>query len=249
MDCHCQRKKIPSKDDAAYLRHHTANNARDPHEYFYLLYKVHKKAKATRPVCSDCGSLTYPLSKWVDLMLQPVAQLMPSYIKDLFSFKSLSEEITLPRGSLLWTADAVSMYTNIDTHDALSTICPFLRENEKRYGHYHAETLISAIEIVMQNSIMKFGDVHRKQISGTAMGKPPAPSWATIYEGVREIKLLPRWETKLPLFVRYIDDDCGAWAPENDISSEEAHALWERFKAEVNSGCLKWEFSELSSSV
>ena len=75
-----RNKKVISKDDAAYLRHHTAKHVQDPHGYFYLLYKVHKKELATRPVCSDCGSITYPLSKWVDLMLQPIAQSMPSFI-------------------------------------------------------------------------------------------------------------------------------------------------------------------------
>ena len=101
----------------------------------------------------------------------------------------------------------------------------------------------------MKNNIMKFGDLYRKQVSGTAMGKPPAPSWATIYEGLREIKLLPRWEEHLPLFMRYIDDDIGGWALPADTSNEDASALWENFKAEMNDGCLQWEFSKLSKSV
>ena len=63
------------------------------------------------------------------------------------------------------------MYTNIDTNKALALICPFLQENERHFGHYDATTLIRAIEIVMHNNIVKFGDTYTKQIKGTAMKK------------------------------------------------------------------------------
>ena len=77
------------------------------------------------------------------------------------------------------------MYTNIPTDCALEIISKYLRNNEYRFN-YHAETLISALEIVMKNNIIKFGDDYKKQISCTVMGKPPAPPWAGIYEGIHE---------------------------------------------------------------
>ena len=49
--------------EVKYIRQHTSKNADDPFGYFYLLYKVHKKILKTRPVCSDCASITNPIGK------------------------------------------------------------------------------------------------------------------------------------------------------------------------------------------
>ena len=180
-----------------YLKTKTAQNANDPWSYFYLLYKVHKGKKAgrypIRLVCSDVASITNPLGKWVDLMLQPMAKSMMAYFKDSFKFKALTDTLTLPTNATLATADAVSMYTNIDTDVALETISNFLRKKEQDFGHYHATTLVAALELEMKNNIIKFGDKYAKQKSGTAMGKPPAPSWANIFQGLHEMEYLPVW--------------------------------------------------------
>ena len=75
------------------------------------------------------------------------------------------------------------MYTNIPTEYALEVISKYVRTNQAKYGHYHAPTLIKALEIVMRNNIVKFGNEFRKQYAGTAMGKPPAPAWAINSKG------------------------------------------------------------------
>ena len=116
---------------------------------------------------------------------------MPTYFKDSFAFLELVEDIVIPPGCSTFTSDAVNMYGNIRTDAALSVICPHLRQNERRYGHYHAPTLIRALEIVMTNNIIRFGDIYVRQISGTAMGKPPAPAWATIFKGLHKIEFFP----------------------------------------------------------
>ena len=105
-----------------------------------------------------------------------------TYFKDSYKFKKLVETVRLRPGSRLFTADTVSMYTNIDTNKALALICPFLRENKRLFGYYNATTLIRAIEIVMRNNIVKFGDTYAKQIKGTDMGETPAPACAGTFE-------------------------------------------------------------------
>jgi hypothetical protein len=49
------------------------------------------------------------------------------------------------------------MYTNIDTNHALSTIAFFLRTSPLCQD-VAIEPLIQALEIIMRNSIFKFGD-------------------------------------------------------------------------------------------
>ena len=52
---------------------------------------------------------------------------------------------------------------------------------------------VSVLDIVMKNYVIKFGDVYK--ISDTAMGKPPAPPWTTIYERIHEDEYIPQWTT------------------------------------------------------
>jgi len=110
--------------------------------------------------------------------------------------------------------------------------------------------LIKALEIVMRNNIVKFNDKYARQISGTAMGKPPAPCWANIFEGLHEKDFLPKWRPFLPSYKRFIDDVHAVWLPPAGMAHEEREASWIDFKAEVNSNHgLEWEFSERSLSV
>ena len=102
----------------------------------------------------------------------------------------------------------------------------------------------------MKNNIIKFGDVYRKQISGTAMGKPPAPPWATVYEGIHEKEYIPKWTEYFKFIKRFIDDGCGIWEPAAAISEEESRIKFDEFKSVVNNNKgLTWEFTELSNSV
>ena len=243
------RKKNALTDmDVKYIRKHANENFLDPHGYFYGMFKVHKKTLSTRPVCSDCASITNPVGQWVDIMLQPIMQKMPTYFKDSFAFKELVSDLVVPIGGRLFTADAVQMYSYIDTDAALAVICPYLRSMEKEFGHYHAPTLIRALEIVMKNNIMKFGDIYVKQESGTAMGKPPAPGWATIFEGLHEIEFLPEFKSNLLLYVRFIDDVFGIWIPTDNPTTDELS--WLQLKAEVNNNHgLEWEFEDRSMAV
>ena len=102
----------------------------------------------------------------------------------------------------------------------------------------------------MKNNIIKVGDVYKKQISGTAMGKPPAPLWATIYKGIHEYEYVPQWTTYVKFIRRFIDDGNAIWDPPAEISEEESDIKYDEFKAVVNNNKgLTWEFTELSNSV
>ncbi|KAL7551348.1 hypothetical protein ACHAWF_014539 [Thalassiosira exigua] len=112
----------------------------------------------TRPVVSDCVSLTHPLRKWVDIMLQPFAKAVPTYLKYSFELKAMLARMQVPPGARLFTCDAKSMDTNIGTNIALAPITDFLRleSTKSKFDHYDTEALIAALEIVMCKNIFGF---------------------------------------------------------------------------------------------
>ena len=132
----------------------------------------------------------------------------------------------LPDNAFLFTADATSMYTNIDTGVALKIIPEYLFANEKKFG-YDAETLTAALHIVFRNNLFRFRDKYAKQTSGTAMGKRPAPPWATLFFGMKESGLcsnkgfLKKFEDNLLFYKRCLDDILSIWLANPNPATDE----------------------------
>ncbi|KAL7502742.1 hypothetical protein ACHAXN_000909 [Cyclotella atomus] len=139
------------------------------------------------------------------------------------------------------------MYTNIKTEPALEEMTAYLRENKSKFT-YPCEALIEALQIVFRNNYFKFGDTYHKQISGTAMGTPPAPPWARCTYGNYERTLIPKWEPIIPFYCRFIDDIFGIWIC--DCDSAHNAELFKQYKQDLNGwNGLKWQCSKLSTSV
>jgi hypothetical protein len=90
----------------------------------------------SRLIVSTPGSLFYPLAAWVNSQLQIVAAAHPTYLKDSYTLKQDLTNMDLPNQHRyqLFTADAVSMYTNIPTAIALQTIGLHLETNKHIYN-------------------------------------------------------------------------------------------------------------------
>ena len=72
-------------------------NTPDPPQIpvFYTLTKIHKPTPVGRPIISGCSGPTERISAFVDHLIQPIAQLQASYLKDTTDFINLIERIKL----------------------------------------------------------------------------------------------------------------------------------------------------------
>ena len=218
-------------DDFKFLKRSLAAVV-DPFSHFYITPKLHKDPWATRPIVSVCGSVLHSLGRWVDQQIQPICRRLPSYVPSSTALLQQLHATDIPNmdKALFFKADAQSMYTNIDTDHALTTIASFLRTSDLcQTLNVHVESVIGALELIMRNNVFKFGDTFWKQLTGTAMGTPPACSYATLYFGIHELEFIPQFfPTFVAFFVRYIDDFFGVWIsrPDPTIDSER----WEAFQ-------------------
>ena len=235
-------KESITKPDQIYLKR--SLEVRDPLAHFYLTPKVHKTPWTTRPIVSVCGSLLHGLGRWLDQQLQPIVRKLPSYLESSFALKAELKDIQIPENAALFTMDAVSMYTNIDTDHALYTISDFLKSNPI-CSDINEPLITRAMEIIMRNNIFQFDDTYWKQLSGTAMGTPPACSYAAIYYAVHEYSLLDQFATKLYFYRRYIDDGFGIWLHNEDPVIDAQS--WQEFQEATSYGNLRWEFSSLTN--
>ena len=238
--------RVLTKAETIYLQRAVENN---PTQFarFRMSLKVHKTPWKLRPIVCSAGTFINNLSCWLDYQLQKLKHLIPTYIKDSGQLLDKLDELdVLESGSKLFTADANSMYTNINTDHAIQVNTVWLGElndNGLLPDKFPTAAVIEAMGLVMRNNVFVFGDLYFLQLTGTAMGTSSACMWATIYFAIHEMNtLIPRYSHCLSTFNRFIDDMFGIWTG----TDEE----FEQFKADTNNyGILTWEFEEPTTSV
>ena len=138
----------------------------------------------------------------------------------------------------------------IDIDDCIARLSAFLLDPQTQamFLHYDAEALIEAIEIVMRNNRMRFGDIIVRQLVGVAMGMSPAPSIANLYVAIHEKRSILSFLDSCVLYLqRFIDDGLAIWLHDPDPSIDAAN--WRCFKQAINAGGLQWTFTKRDSQV
>ena len=222
---------------------------------FYGNPKVHKKKKPgslhfpLRPVVAQCGSFLAYISQYLDFKLQPFTKFLPSFIKDSTEFVDILRQHahTFKKGDKIFTADAISMYTNIDPAEGLPTIRKYLEKFKKEINPYFPiDFIMDLLTIVMKNCVFQFGNTYWVQNIGTAMGTPVACIYAILFYGYFEkTDILKKYNFNLQLYKRAIDDICGIWR-ENPNNPD----AFQEFKHDLDTKCkLEWECEDLSQET
>ena len=238
--------RLPEGNDKTFLQR-SLGVVKDPFAYFYLLAKVHKTPWKSRPIILVSGSLLHGLGKWVDACLQHVVATLPYVCRSSYHLSQELRDLKLQSTNVnLFTMDAVSMYTNIDTDHALNKIGAYLRSPRitslLSQKEIKSEILLTALTIIMRNNVFKFGDTYWYQKTGTAMETPPAPPYATLYFALHEMEVIAKFP-RLLFYRRLIDDGLGVGQGEEDSTFAD-------FQTAINNyGKLTWEFSSLSKEV
>lgn len=236
--------KAFSKADLTYFERSDKLAKRIPQ--FYLTFKVHKTPLKTRPVVSCINSPIEYYSKWLDVYMKKLLPLSRTYLRDSTQvLKELAALGNLPPNAKLFTADAISMYTNIDIQHALQVFrCYFTDFADEIPDDFPTEPFLAILEIVMTSNIFQFDDTYYRQKDGAAMGTGSACMLATLYYALHErMEMLTLFnQDTLLYFKRFIDDILGIWTGTDDE--------WKLFQDRLNDfGKLKWTVSDLSDTA
>ncbi len=116
-----------------------------------------------------------------------------------------------------------------------------------KYGFF-PKALLKAMELVMYNNRMRFGDLIVKQLSGIAMGMSPAPTITNLYVAIYEQSHILQYIPQVVLYLcRFIDDGLGIRLHDPDTKVDEKN--WQDFQACLNNSGLRWIFSERANKV
>ena len=112
------------------------------------------------------------LSAFTEFYLQPLAQKLPSFIKDttdlLNKIEHLNTSGPFPTGTLLVSRDMVSMFPNIDNKLGLFAFRKALNARENIFPS--TTCILEAIKICLKSNHSVFKENFFLQIHGTVMG-------------------------------------------------------------------------------
>ena len=88
----------------------------------YLLPKIHKEPLSWREICSSPGWITFLISIFVDIILQPLLKQIPTYIKDSAAFLRETRNLKMEESYAFLQADVEALYPSIRIKDGLASL-------------------------------------------------------------------------------------------------------------------------------
>ena len=195
---------------------------------FYILPKTHKERDESLPIgypgrriVSAGNSSTYNISKYVNFVLKPLMQSLPSYVKDTTDFiQKLKSSKLAHANSYLVTLDVSSLYTNIPHKDGLDACRGFL-SNTSACNELPVNSVLKLIQLVLENNHFRFNKENYIQKMGTAMGSPMVPAFAFLFMGKLEQEFLKSRNLVPSIWLRFLDNIFMVW----DHSLENLHSF------------------------
>ena len=134
---------------------------------------------------------------------------MPTVLRDSGELIQSLEKVELPANCLLVTADASSLYPNIDTKKAIIALDLLLREGKVA----QTPLLVQLTRVIFENNFLKseFSSHICHETFGIAMGTSFAVTAANAFMYYHERDIIELYSRNLTLYKRFIDDIFVIW--------------------------------------
>ncbi|XP_069473373.1 uncharacterized protein [Ambystoma mexicanum] len=182
---------------------------------FYGLPKIHKNRNdpPLRPIVAGTESIFDPLAIYIDRLLQPLIQVIPTYLKDTTDFINCIQEVrALSDDCILFSMDVCSLYTSIPHDEGILSVEWLLLNSQATRGD--PQLIMNLLNLILKNNYFRFQGTYYLQIKGTSMGSAMAPVYANTFMYTFEhTHVLENIDCsdKILLWKRFIDDIFGIW--------------------------------------
>ncbi|XP_053686392.1 uncharacterized protein LOC128735934 [Sabethes cyaneus] len=186
----------------------------------YGLPKIHKNGRPLRPVVSTIGSATYRMAQYLAGILGHLVGKTEHHIRNSFDFADEISRFRVPDGTVMYSLDVVSLYTNIPTDKVYEYVEEKWSELQ-RYTTIPFESFKIAMKCVLEASFFQYNNMFFMQIYGLPIGSPLSPVVANIVMEKLEINTLAALKQQgieIGMYKRYVDD-CLVVGKEDEIDT------------------------------
>ena len=154
---------------------------------------------------------TERISSFLDHILQSIAKVQKSYLKDTTQFINFIEKRKVPNNAILVSMDVTSLYTNIPQEEGINTVCKAYEAFYKNDTPIPTNSLRGLLRLILQENSFQFNGRNYLQTHGTAMGTKVAVAFANIFMSTVETEIINKSKIKPLEWKRYIDDVFSLW--------------------------------------
>lgn len=184
----------------------------------YGLPKIHKENVPLRPIVASTEAPVRNLSIYISEILKIAFENFNEFrIRDTFVFVENMKNFCLPRGFVLVSFDAKSLFTNI----SIELFLKIITENYtliKNCSNIVEKDFKTVIEFIFEATYFTFNNEYYLQIFGTPMGSNISPIIADIVMNSLLKFVVGKVDFKFPFIAQYVDDILCA-VPENKLES------------------------------
>ena len=107
---------------------------------------------------------------------------LPRLLKGQLAFSGHPQKLQAPPNSIIFTADATSMCSNVNADHAMEVFKKWFKLHEQDLpDNFPVAKILLGLDIVMRNNVFMHGNCFYRQENGTAMGTSCACAYATIH--------------------------------------------------------------------
>jgi hypothetical protein len=160
------------------------------HNQAYGLPKLHKDPIVDRPIIIRVNGIKEGISKIADHYMKQIVHHTPTHLRDSQALIDNIKDLgPLPLNTKLFTAEATSMYTNIQPDVCINVIQQWIEAYPNTVPkNVPQKLLIKLLDIIMRRNVFSFDDTSWLQEIGTAMGTPCACSYTTLSYALHEVQ-------------------------------------------------------------
>ena len=175
---------------------------------FYTLPKTHKESLKIRPIVSGRNGIFDRLGWFLQFILKPLLKQVRAHINSTAELIEKFEECprVALRGKIPISFDVISLYTNIDVEEAISTTLQYIQRHKTYLYGLTSCDINELLHLLLENNIFEYpGHGFFKQIRGLAMGSRLSGTLAILT--MDRFEQLHIYSTIQPaIYVRYVDD-------------------------------------------
>ena len=142
---------------------------------------LHKPKLVGRPKISGCDGPAERLSSFGECLIQPMAQIQDSHLKDTADLINFIEKTKLAKDTVLVSMDVTSLYTNIPQEEGILTVCQAYEEFYHTDPSIPTRFLREMLCLILQDNSFQFNGKDYLQTHRTAMGTKLAVAFANIF--------------------------------------------------------------------
>ena len=155
---------------------HTINRLKTPStartQRFYALPKTHKAVLKIRLIVSACGGIFDRLGWFLQYLLKPLLKSVPAHLNNTAELVSKIHAIDTEelKGQVPVSFDVVSLYTNVNTNEAIDTALEYCRRSQIYLYSLRLEDIWELLHLLLDNNVFEYEGRFYQQIRGLAMG-------------------------------------------------------------------------------